>query len=91
MDEIGHGAIALGIGLEVPAQRRPRAQVIPLEGAVGHDDILRVLHQCVVDRDLLELGILLGEDLGELGLEPALASLIHFRLMLLQSFRDSHE
>ena len=60
-------AIALGIGFEMAAQGGPGAEVVPGEGAIGHDDVVRVLHEGVINRDSLELGIFLGEDLDELG------------------------
>src|SRR5690348_14642968 len=39
VDEIRHHTIAFRIGLEMPAQRRPRPDVIPFERAVGHNDV----------------------------------------------------
>ena len=43
VDEIGHGAVAFRVRFEVMGQRAPRTEVVPLEIAGGHDDILGVL------------------------------------------------
>src|SRR5204863_275913 len=51
MDEVGDGAVAFGIGLEMLAQRGPRTQVVPFECSVRHDHILRVFQQRVINRD----------------------------------------
>ena len=93
MDEVRDGTVAFGVVLEVAAERSPRAKIIPLKGAVGDDDVLRVFHKGVVNGDLLEAGIFLGENFVKLcwvggNFEPALAGFVHLGLMLLQSFGD---
>src|SRR6185503_15695862 len=45
MDEIGDGGVAGGVLLKVAAERSPGPDVIPIEGAIGDDDVLGVLHQ----------------------------------------------
>ena len=93
--EVRHGAVSGSVGFEMARERGPRAEVVPCEAAVGHDHVLRFLHQSVVDGDAFRLGIFLGQNFRELalcrGVEPALAGGEHLRLMFLQSFGDGHE
>ena len=55
-----------------------------------------MFHQRVINRNFFDRGIFLRENFVQLrgvlrGGEPPLARLVHFRLMLLQPFRDRHE
>ena len=56
-----------GVRLEMPRQRGPRTEVVPVEGAIGHDHIVRMLHQRVINGDFFNAGIFLGQHLGQLG------------------------
>ena len=95
VDEIGDGAIAIGVGREVTREGVPRTEIIPRERAVGDDDVFRVLHQRVVDRDFFDERIFLGEHLVQLRrareIEPAMTGLGHLGLMLLQALGDGDE
>ena len=51
----------------MPRQRRPRTEVVPAEVAVRTDDVLRVLHDGVIDGDLFQPGIVPGQGGVELG------------------------
>lgn len=67
VDELAGDAITGVVGFDVAGERVPGSEIVPCEGAIGDGDVAGVLHECVVDGDLFDLGIFAGEHAGEFG------------------------
>src|ERR1017187_804234 len=84
--------VAAGVLLVVPPDRRPVADIVPIEIAVGDDHVPRLLHDRVINRDLFHLGIFTRQHMRKRlrpgGLLDPPAGVPEHRLKLAKSFRD---